>query len=114
MGRELGQIGLVSEVRFFCQQLTAYAYLGLTFGTISGTGVVFLAPNLALKTLHHYDNKKDRVDNYEDLRDLQCIAASGSVNFEYDLLSPMRHQLKLHLLKTGMAESCKKLYLLVL
>jgi hypothetical protein len=47
MGRELGQIGLVSEVRFFCQQLTAYAYLGLTFGTISGTRAALLAPNSA-------------------------------------------------------------------
>ena len=48
MGRELGGIVLVSGVQFFCQQLTENAYPRLPFGTISGTGVVFLAPFLAL------------------------------------------------------------------
>jgi hypothetical protein len=38
------------RVWFFCQFLTANAYLGLTFGTISGTGAGFLAPFSALVT----------------------------------------------------------------
>jgi hypothetical protein len=46
-GRELGEFVLVSEVHFFCQQLTVNAYPRLTFGTISGPGAVFLAPNSA-------------------------------------------------------------------
>jgi hypothetical protein len=49
-GRELGRIGFVFGAWFFCQFLTAYAYPRLTFGTISGTIVVFLAPNSALVT----------------------------------------------------------------
>jgi hypothetical protein len=48
MGRELGELGLVLGAWFFCQFLTAKAYPRLSFGTISGTGAVFLAPNLAL------------------------------------------------------------------
>ena len=46
-GRELGGLALALDVWFFCQFLTAIAYSRLTFGTISGTGVVFLAPYLA-------------------------------------------------------------------
>jgi hypothetical protein len=48
-GRELGGIGFGFGDIFFCQQLTANAYPGLRFGTISGPGAVFLAPDLALK-----------------------------------------------------------------
>jgi len=46
MGRELGGFGLVGG--FFCEFLTTNAYPRLTFGTIFGTGAVFLAPNPAL------------------------------------------------------------------
>jgi hypothetical protein len=49
MGRELGQLGFDSGATSFCQQLTANAYPGLPFSTISGTGAVFLAPNSAPK-----------------------------------------------------------------
>ena len=48
-GRELGRLGFVCWARSFCQFLTANAYPRLTFGTISGPGAVFLAPNLALE-----------------------------------------------------------------
>ena len=48
MGRELGQIRVDCVGGSVCQFLTAVAYLRLTFGTISGPGAVFLAPNLAL------------------------------------------------------------------
>ena len=47
-GRELGRLGFDSWAWFFCQFLTVNAYPRLTFGTITGTGAVFLAPNLAL------------------------------------------------------------------
>jgi hypothetical protein len=49
MGQELGQIGFDRGASSFCQFLTANAYPGLTFGTISGPGAVFLAPNSALE-----------------------------------------------------------------
>jgi hypothetical protein len=49
MGRELGRFEIDLGVWLFCQQLTANAYPRLTFGTISGTGAVFLAPNMALE-----------------------------------------------------------------
>ena len=49
MGRELGQIRVDCVGGSVCQFLTAVAYLRLTFGTISGPGAVFLAPNLALE-----------------------------------------------------------------
>ncbi|MAX26659.1 MAG: hypothetical protein CMJ19_19370 [Phycisphaeraceae bacterium] len=49
MGRELGQIWFVFGACSVCQFLTAIAYPRLTFGTISGTGAVFMAPNLALE-----------------------------------------------------------------
>ena len=48
--RGLGRLGVVWGEWFYCQLLTANACLGLTFGTISGTGVVFLAPNSALES----------------------------------------------------------------
>jgi hypothetical protein len=51
-GRELGQIWFVFGACSVCQFLTAIAYPRLTFGTISGTGAVFMAPNLALETSH--------------------------------------------------------------
>jgi hypothetical protein len=50
-GREIGRLGLVYWAMSFCQQLTAIAYPRLTFGTISGTGTVFLAPYSAPKTM---------------------------------------------------------------
>jgi hypothetical protein len=46
-GRELGRMGLVGGSFFYCQQLTANAYPRLRFGTISGPGAVFLAPDSA-------------------------------------------------------------------
>jgi hypothetical protein len=49
MGRESGRFGVVSGAQSFCQQLTANAYPRLRFGTISGPGAVFLAPNSALE-----------------------------------------------------------------
>ena len=52
MGRELGPLGIDLGAWFFCQQLTTNAYPRLPFGTISGTGAVFLAPNLALEIWH--------------------------------------------------------------
>jgi hypothetical protein len=43
-------MALALDVWFFCQFLTAKAYPGLPFGTISDDVVVFLAPDLALET----------------------------------------------------------------
>jgi hypothetical protein len=50
MGRELGRFYSLWLCRSSCQFLTAIAYPRLTFGTISGTGAVFLAPNSAPKS----------------------------------------------------------------
>ena len=48
MGRELGRLGFDLGRGSSCQFLTANDYPRLSFGTISGTGAVFLAPNSAL------------------------------------------------------------------
>jgi hypothetical protein len=50
-GRELGRLGWFPGCSSCCQFLTVEACKRLTFGTISGPGVVFLAPNSALGTM---------------------------------------------------------------